>query len=53
MLSDTLSTVPLPGEDEVPTEAGSPLSLTGALPSDLQGLEAHTLEAARSSTFNI
>ena len=50
---DTPSSVPLPGEAEVPTEAGSPLFPAGASPSDLHGLEARTTEAARSSTSNI
>ena len=50
---DTSSFVPLPGEAEVPTKAGSPLSPAGASPSDLHGLEACTTEAARSSTSNI
>ena len=53
VLSDTLSSVPFPGEAEVPAEAGSPLSPTGASPSDLHGLKARTSEAARSSTSNI
>ena len=53
VFSDTPSSVPLPGEAEVPAEAGSPLSPAGALPSDLLGLEACTIEAARSSTLNI
>ena len=53
VFSDTPSSVPLPGEAEVPAEAGYPLSPAGALPSDLHGLEAHTIEAARSSTSNI
>ena len=53
VFSDTPSSVPLPGEVEVPAEAGSPLSLARASPSDLHGLEARTSEAARSSTSNI
>ena len=40
--ADTPSSVPLLGEVEVLTEAGSPLSLVGASPSDLHGLEACT-----------
>ena len=47
---DTPSYVPLPGEAEVPTGDGSPLSSIGASPSDLHGLEARTTEAAHSST---
>ena len=50
---DTPSTVPLPGEVEVPAGAGSPLPPAGALPSDLHDLEARTIEAARSSSSNI
>ena len=53
VFSDTPSYVLLPSEAEVPAEAGSPLSPTGALPSDLHGLEAYTTKAARSSTSNI
>ena len=53
MFSNTSSSVPLPGEAEVPTKAGSPISLAGASPSNLHGLEAPTTEAARSSTSNI
>ena len=53
MFSDTPSSVPLPGEAEVPAKAGSPFSPTGASPSDLHGLEARTIEAARSFTSNI
>ena len=51
--SDTPSSIPHPGEPEVPAEAGSPLSPTGASPSDLHDLEAHTTEVARSFTSNI
>ena len=50
---DTPSSVPLPGEPEVPAKAGSPLSPARASPSDLHGLEAHTTEAAHNSTSNI
>ena len=50
---DTPSTVPLPGEVEVPAGVGSPLPPAGALPSDLHDLEARTIEAARSSSSNI
>ena len=53
VLSDTPSSVPLPGEAEDPAEAGSPLSPTGAFPFGLHGLEARTSEATRSSTSNI
>ena len=53
VLSDTPSSVPLLGEDEVPAEAGSPLSPAGASPLDLHDLEACTSKAARSSTSNI
>ena len=53
VLSITPSSVPFPGEAEVPAEAGSPLSPVGASPSDLHGLEARTSEAARSSTSDI
>ena len=40
---DTPSFVPLPGEPEVPAEAGFPLSPARASPSDLHGLEAAQL----------
>ena len=53
VFSDTPNFVPLPREAEVPTEAGSPLSPTEALPSDLRSLEARTTKAVRSSTSNI
>ena len=53
VFSDTPNYVPLPGEAEVPAEAGSPLSPAGALPSDLLDLEARTIKAACSSTSNI
>ena len=53
MFSYTPSSVPLPGEAEVPAEAGSPLLPTGASPSDLRGSEARTNGAARNSTSNI
>ena len=51
--SDTPSSIPLPGEVEVPARVGSPLSPVGASPFDLQGLKAHTTKAARSSPSNI
>ena len=51
--SDTPSSVPLPGEVEVPVGACSPFSPAGASPSDLHCLEARTTEAARSSPSNI
>ena len=47
------SSVPLPSEAEIPAEAGSSPSLVGASPSESHGLEAHTTEAAHSSTSNI
>ena len=53
MFSNILSSVPFPGEAEVPTEVGSPLSPAGDSSSDLHGLEARTYEVARSSTSNI
>ena len=53
LLSDTPGSVPLPGEAEIPAEAGSSPSLAGALPSDTHGLEARTTEVARGSTPNI
>ena len=53
VLFDTPSSVPLPGEVEIPTEASSSPPPVGALPSATHGLEAHTTEAARSSTPNI
>ena len=51
--SDTPSSVPLLGEAKVLAEAGSPLSLAGASPSDLHSFEARTTKAAHSSTSNI
>ena len=53
MFYDTPSSVPLPGEAEVPAVAGSLLSPVGASPSNLHGLEARTTEVARNSTLNI
>ena len=53
VFSDTPSSVPLPGEAEVPAEAGSLPSPVGASPFDFHGLEAHTSKATRSSTSNI
>ena len=50
---DTPSSIALPGEAEVPAEAGSPLLPAGASPSDLRGSEARTTGAARSFTSNI
>ena len=50
---DTPSSVPLPDEAEIPTEADSAPSPARALPSNSHGLEACTTEAARSSTPNI
>ena len=51
--SNTPSSVPLPGEVEAFSEAGSPLSPARASHSDLHDLEAHITEAARSSLSNI
>ena len=53
VFSDTLNSVPLLDEAEVPAEVGSPLSPTRASPSDLHDLETRTTEAAHSSTSNI
>ena len=53
VFSDTPSSVPLPGEAEIPIKAGSSPSPAGASPSDSHGLKARTTEAARSSTLNI
>ena len=53
VFSDAPSSVPLLGEAEIPTEAGSSPSPSRALPSDTHGLEARTTEAAHSSTPNI
>ena len=53
VFSDIPSSVPLPGEDEVPAEAGFAPSPAGASPSNSHDLEARTTEAARSSTPNI
>ena len=53
VFSDTPSSAPLPGEVEVLAEAGFPLLLAGASPSDLHNLEARTTEASRSSTSSI
>ena len=53
VFSDTLIFVPLPGEAEVPAEAGSLFSPVGASPSDLHGSEARIIEAAHNSTSNI
>ena len=52
VFSDTPSSVPLPGEAEIPTEAGSSPSPTGASPSDSRCLEARNTVVARSSTPN-
>ena len=52
VFSNTPNSVPLPGEAEIPAEAGSAPSPTGASPSDSHDLEARTTEAARSSTPN-
>ena len=53
VFSDAPSLVPLPGEAEAPTEAGSSPQPARALPSDLLGSEACTTKAARSSPSNI
>ena len=53
VFSDTPSSVPFPGEAEVPTKVGSPFSPAGASPSYLRVLEARTTKATRSSTSNI
>ena len=53
VFSNTPSSVPLHGEAEIPTEAGSAPLLVGASPSDSHSLEAHTTEAASSSTPDI
>ena len=53
VFSDAPSSVPLPGEAEIPAEAGFSLSPAGALPSNTHNLEARTTEAAHSSTPNI
>ena len=53
MFSNIPNSVPLPSEAEIPVEVGSSLSLVGASPSYLHGLEARTTEAARRSTLNI
>ena len=53
VFSEAPSSVPYPGEDETPAEAGSSPSLTRALSSDSHGSEAHTTEAACSSPSNI
>ena len=49
---DAPSSVPFPGEAEVPAEAGSSPSPVGALPSNLHGSEARTTEATRSTPSN-
>ena len=53
VFSDTPSSTPLPGEDEVPVEASSLLLLARASSSSLHGSEACTTEIARNSTSNI
>ena len=53
LFSDTHSSVPLPSEADTPAEAGSSPLPSRALLSNTHGLEAHTTEAARSSTPNI
>ena len=53
VFSDTPSLVPLPGEVEIPAEAGSAPLPAGASPFNSHVLEARTTEAAHSSTLNI
>ena len=53
MFSNAPSSALLSGEPEIPGEADSPLFPAGALPSDSHGLEAHTTEAAHSSTSDV
>ena len=53
VLSNTLNSVPLSGEAEIPAEAGSSPLPVGALPSDTHALEARTTETAYNSTPNI
>ena len=53
VFSDIPSSIPLPGEAEIPAEASSAPSPVGASLSDSHDLEARTTEAARSSTPNI
>ena len=50
---DIPSSVPLPGEAEIPVEAGSSLLPAGASPSDSRGLEALPTEVVCSSTLEI
>ena len=50
VFSDTPSLVALPGEAEIPTEAGSASLSAWASPSDSRDFEAYTTEVARSST---
>ena len=52
MFLDAPCSVPFLGEAEAPAEAGSSPSPAGALPSNLQGSEAHTTENTRSSPLN-
>ena len=53
VFSNTPSSIPLPGQDETPTEAGSTPLPAGASPFDSHGLEARTTKATRSSTPDI
>ena len=53
MFSDAPSSVPLPDDPEIPSEADSPTSPVGALPSDSHSLEARITEAARSPASDI
>ena len=45
VFSDAPTSVPLPSEAEIPTEAGSSPLFVGALPSDTHDLEVRTTEA--------
>ena len=53
VFSDAPSSVPLPGEAEIPIEAGFSPSLARASPFDSHALEARTTEATGSSTPDI
>ena len=55
MFSDALNSVPLLSELEIEAlvEAGSPTSVAGTSPFDLQGLEVRVTESAQSPASNI
>ena len=53
VFSDTPSSVPLPGEAEIPAEAGSAPLPARASPFDSHDLEDRTTEVAHSSTLDI